>query len=103
MAILARVSGYGSEKSWFDRLATYAEKTDFRETPRYAETVEYCRRFAAESPLIRFSSFGKSGEGRDLPLLIVSNGEAFDPKSARKQNRAVVLIQACIHAGGNGW
>ncbi|MGB9179346.1 MAG: M14 family metallopeptidase [Pyrinomonadaceae bacterium] len=78
---------------------THAEKTDYRETPRYDETIEYSRRLAKASPLIRFESFGKSGEGRDLPLLIAATGATFTPESARAAGKAIVLIQACIHAG----
>lgn len=78
---------------------THAERTDYRETPRYAETVEYSLRLAKASPLIRYESFGKSGEGRDLPLLIAATGGTFTPESARASGKAVVLIQACIHAG----
>ena len=78
---------------------THAEKTDYRETPRYDETVEYSRRLAKASPLIRFESFGKSGEGRDLPLLVAAEGGTFTPESARAAGKAIVLIQACIHAG----
>src|SRR5205814_1267354 len=40
-----------------------------------------------------------SGEGRDLPLLIAASGGAFTPALARAQGKAVVLIQAGIHAG----
>jgi zinc carboxypeptidase len=78
---------------------THAEKSNYRETPLYAETIDYCRRLAAASPLIRFASFGKSGEGRDLPLIIAAEAETFSPESARKAEKAIVLIQACIHAG----
>lgn len=78
---------------------THAEKTNYRETPRYAETVAYCERLTAETPLIRLTSFGQSGEGRDLPLLIAAEGGTFAPESAREANKPVVLIQACIHAG----
>jgi len=78
---------------------THAERTDYRETPRYQETIAYCERLAAASPLIRFTSFGQSGEGRDLPLLIASEGDTFTPGSARKAGKPIVLIQACIHAG----
>ncbi len=78
---------------------TYAEKTDYRETPRYGETISYSRKLAAASTLIEYTTFGKSGEGRDLPLLIVAEEQSFDPESARKLGKAVVLIQACIHAG----
>ena len=78
---------------------THAEKTKYRETPRYSDTMAYCERLAAESPLIRLMSFGQSGEGRDLPLLIASEGDTFAPDTARQANKPVILIQACIHAG----
>ncbi len=78
---------------------TWAEKTDYRETPRYDETIAYGRRLDAASTLIRLDSFGQSGEGRELPLLIVAEGETFTPEAARRAGKAVVLIQACIHPG----
>ncbi len=78
---------------------TDAEKTDYRETPRYDATIAYARRLDQASPLIKFQTFGKSGEGRDLPLLIAAEGETFTPEAARRAGKAVVLIQACIHAG----
>lgn len=78
---------------------THAEKTNYRETPNYAETIAYAKRLAAASPLLGFTSFGESGEGRDLPLLIATEGETVTPEGARKAGKAVVLIQACIHAG----
>jgi len=78
---------------------THAEKTDYRETPRYAETIEYSKRLDQTSPLIKFQSFGKSGEGRELPLLVATEGGTFTPEAARQAGKAVILIQACIHAG----
>ncbi|HSS19450.1 MAG TPA: M14 family metallopeptidase [Pyrinomonadaceae bacterium] len=78
---------------------TYAEQTDYRETPRYADTIAYAKRLDQASPLIKYQSFGKSGEGRDLPLLIGADGETFTPEAARHAHKAVILIQACIHAG----
>jgi murein tripeptide amidase MpaA len=78
---------------------THAEKTDYRETPRYAETIAYSKRLDQASALIKFQSFGKSGQGRELPLLIAAEGGTFTPEAARHAGKAVVLIQACIHAG----
>ncbi len=78
---------------------THAEKTNYRETPNYAETIAYAKRLDAASPLIRYMSFGHSGEGRELPLLIASEGDTFTTEAARKAGKAVVLIQACIHSG----
>ncbi len=78
---------------------TFAEQTDYRKTPRYAETVAYAQKLDEASDKIVYKSFGKSGEDRDLPLLIAANDKTFAPESARKKGKAVVLIQACIHAG----
>jgi murein tripeptide amidase MpaA len=78
---------------------THAEKTDYRETPRYDATIEYSRRLDQASRLIKYESFGKSGEGRDLPLLLAAEGETFTPEAARRAHKPVILIQACIHAG----
>jgi Zinc carboxypeptidase len=78
---------------------TRAEKTDYRETPRYDETIAYSRKLADASPLIRFTNFGQSGEGRALPLLIAAGGNTFTPQAARKAGKAIIMIQACIHAG----
>lgn len=78
---------------------THAEKTDYRETPSYSQTIDYSKKLAAASPLIRYTVFGQSGEGRDLPLLVATEGKTFTPAEARKANKPVVLIQACIHAG----
>jgi hypothetical protein len=78
---------------------THAELTDYRETPSYDDTVAFARRLAHASPAIDYESFGHSGEGRELPLIIATETGAFTPDAARTQNKAVVLIQACIHAG----
>jgi hypothetical protein len=78
---------------------THAEQTDYRETPNYVSTVEFAKRLADASPVIRYQSFGKSGQGRDLPLLIASEAGVFTPAEAKAKAKAVVLIQACIHSG----
>ena len=78
---------------------THAEKTDYRETPTFDETVAYARRLTAASPWLRLQEFGKSGQGRALPLVIASKDAGWTPQAVRKAGKAVVLIQACIHAG----
>lgn len=78
---------------------TLAEKTDYRETPRYDETIAYSRKLANASPLLRFKSFGQSGEGRELPLIVAASGNTFTPQAARNAGKAIIMIQACIHAG----
>ncbi len=78
---------------------TRAERTDYAETGRYAEVVDFCRRLADASPQAHYTSFGASGEGRELPLLILSADRSFTPDAARRSSRLVLLIQNCIHPG----
>ena len=99
LAVLPIASAQSDSPSVPAEWRTFSEKTDYRETPRYAETNAFARKLDSASPLLRFTSFGKSGEGRELPLLIAAKGGTFTPASARNAGKAIVLIQACIHAG----
>lgn len=78
---------------------THAEKTDYRQTPSYDETIAYAKRLDSASRLIKYETFGKSGEGRDLPLLIAAEDDSLTPEAARRAQKPIVLIQACIHSG----
>lgn len=78
---------------------TTAERTNYAKTSSYNETIEYCKKLARTSSLVSYGTFGKSGEGRDLPLLIVSKDKAFTPVAAKRTGKAIIFIQAGIHAG----
>lgn len=78
---------------------TYAEITDYKRTPSYDDTVAYSRKLDQASPLLKYQTFGESGEGRPMPLLIAATGETFTPSAARQAKKAVIMIQACIHSG----
>lgn len=94
------VFGQSSEGNVPEAWKTTAERTNYAKTSTYAEAVAYSKRLAAASRgLIRYESYGKSGEGREMPLLIAASGGAFTPEAARKQGKVVVLVQAGIHAG----
>jgi hypothetical protein len=81
------------------QLQTPAEKTSYRLTPTYADTIAFAKQLAAASPAIEYRGFGHSGQGRELPLIIASETQTFTPEAAHAANKAVVLIQACIHSG----
>lgn len=78
---------------------TTAESTNYVKTSRYDEAIAYAKKLDTASPLITYQSIGKSGEGRDIPLLIAARDSAFTPKWAKKTGRPIVFIQAGIHAG----
>ncbi|HEX2162393.1 MAG TPA: M14 family metallopeptidase [Thermoanaerobaculia bacterium] len=82
---------------------TVAERSDFRATSSYEETMAFLGRLAAESPAIHVTTFGTSGEGRPLPLVVVSAERAFTPEAAKalaaERGKPVVLVQNVIHGG----
>ena len=79
---------------------TPAELSDYRTTPDYAETVDYLERIAASHPgTVRIESFGRTGEGRDLKLVIASKDGVFDSEEIHRSGRVVLLVQNAIHAG----
>ncbi len=82
-----------------DRFLTDCEKSDFARTPRYAETIDYCRLLASFSPMVHYTAFGVSPEGRDLPLLIVDKDGLTTPEEIRGSGKAILFVEACIHSG----
>jgi hypothetical protein len=77
---------------------TYFEKSGFKGTPSYSETVEYFRKFDA-FPEVKMQSIGVSPQGRDIYCLIVSRDKAFAPAEAKSLRKPVVMIISGIHAG----
>ena len=78
---------------------TLAEQTDYHKTWNYDDTIAFSKRLDKASDKIVYRSFGKSGQGRDLPLLIASDDGTFTPEAAHKKGKAIIFIQAGIHAG----
>ena len=78
---------------------TYYEKSGYKATPRYAETVDFCRRLAAASSQIHYTTFGISPQGRPLPLLIIDKKDRTTAREVRQSDNVVFLIQAGIHSG----
>jgi hypothetical protein len=80
-------------------LRTRAEATGFQETSLHADVIAFVDELARRSDLVERQSIGTSGEGRDIVALVVSDRRCFTPERARKQKKAIVMIEANIHAG----
>jgi len=78
---------------------TVAERTEFRATASYDETVAFLRRLADSLPALKLEFFGTSGEGRAMPVAILSPWGEFTPEPNAAAGRPVVMIQSGIHAG----
>ena len=79
---------------------TEAEATDFAATSSYDETLAFLERLQKQMPdRMRLLFFGSSGEGRRLPLVVISQDDTFTAKRARASGKPILLIQSGIHAG----
>lgn len=78
---------------------TYYEIHDQNRTPSYDNTVAFSKQLAAASNMLHYEVFGKSHQGRDIPLLIFNKNGQFTPGEAKENNSMVILIQAAIHPG----
>jgi hypothetical protein len=78
---------------------TRPERTDFRETSRYADVVAFMEASDRASPLIHLTTFGTTNEGRALPLAVVGRVADASPAAVRASGKTVVYLQGNIHAG----
>ena len=80
-------------------MRTRAEITNYEETSTYADVMRVVDGLAATSSLVHTESFGKTEEGRELPLIVISDPKVTTPAAAHKLGRPIVFVQANIHAG----
>ena len=86
----------GGDTTWL----TPAERSCYAATPDYEATMEYLRRVQGAAPgQVKIEAFGKTGEGRELDLVVVSKDGVFDPAALHGAKRPIVLVQNSIHAG----
>lgn len=78
---------------------TRAERTAYRQTADYDETVRFCKQLEASSGLVKVLTYGVSGQGRPLPMVVLSKDRAFTPERALATGKPIVLIQNGIHSG----
>ena len=79
--------------------STIAESSNFKATSRYDDVIEFIQQLQQQSPKIRVETICTSAEGRKVPLLIIGDPVPASPAELRSGERAVVYIQANIHAG----
>ena len=89
------ISAQNRDNSWI----TYYEKSNFLETPNYDETINYCKKLDKASEFVKYFTYGKSHEGRDLPALLISNEKNLSAAMQKKSKKALIMIQCGIHAG----
>jgi murein tripeptide amidase MpaA len=82
-----------------DPWITPSEASDLVRTPSYDETMAWLARLAAAAPEIVLTSIGRSPEGREIALVVVSREGAATPAALAANGRPTLFAQAGIHAG----
>lgn len=80
-------------------LKSRAETSNYEETSRYEDVLRFIAELQKRTDKLRVETFGKTEEGRALPLLIFADPPIAQPREARATNKPVIFIQANIHAG----
>lgn len=82
---------------------TPAEASALTSTPDYRQTLDTIGKLAAQSRHIRLLFIGKSAQGRDIPLVVVTHQGDDDSQagapSIQSNGKPTLLLQAGIHAG----
>jgi len=97
--VLFLLSSIPSLSSTKQQPLTVAETSNFTATSRYADVIKFIRELQRQSSLIRVETLCVSPEGRTVPLLVIGQPTPSSPLALRHDRRAVVYIQANIHAG----
>ena len=101
IAVLAVASGEAQQKpSPIADLKTTAEASDYKSTSTHEDVVKFMKAVDEASPIIFYTTYGKTSEGRDMPLAVVGTGlKDFSPAAVRATGKLRVHIQGNIHAG----
>jgi dipeptidyl-peptidase-4 len=98
VAMAGQAAGAGE-----DALRTVGERTEFRATARHAEVVATLDALAASDGRATRVSLGTTTEGREIPMLVLSDPAVRDGEEARRlateDGKVVILAIGSIHGG----
>ena len=78
---------------------TVAESSGFTATSRHTDVNAFIKELQRLSPLVRVENIGITAEDHQIPMLVIGDPVPASPADLRYDDRAVVYIQANIHAG----
>ena len=94
------IGGRAQQNAALANLKTTAESSDYKSTSTHADVVKFMQAVDAASPIVFYTTYGKTAQGRDMPLAIVGTGlKDGSPASVLASGKLRVHIQGNIHAG----
>jgi hypothetical protein len=79
-------------------LQTRPERTNYAETSRYDDVIQFMKAVAAASPRVHLTTYGYTFEGRALPLAVIGAKDA-SPEAVKATGKTRIYVQGNIHAG----
>src|SRR3977135_1320074 len=70
-------------------LQSRAERTNYEETSRYADVMEFIAKLQHQSANVKLETFGMRNEGRALPLVILAKPAINSPAEAAASGKPV--------------
>ena len=78
---------------------TRAERSNFKETSTHADVMAFIDSLKAKSKYAYVTSMGRTAQGRDIPIVVMSRPIVRSAAEAKRANKPVVYIQGNIHGG----
>lgn len=80
-------------------LQTEAELSGFERTTRHEDVIRIMKALDERSDRATYATIGQTGEGREIPMLVLADKPLADAAAARGTERPIVLLMGNIHAG----
>ena len=81
-------------------LKTTAESSDFKSTSTYDDVVKFMKAVDDASPIVFYTTYGTTTEGRAMPMAVVGKGlKDASPAAVKASGKLRVHIQGNVHAG----
>src|SRR4029450_11119865 len=98
--LVAATSFAAAQPSSLTDLKTTAEASGFKSTSTYDEVVTFMKAVDEASPIVFYTTYGTTTEGRAMPMAVVGRGlKDARPAAGKATGRLRVHIQANVHAG----
>jgi hypothetical protein len=91
---------HAQQKPSLADLKTTAEATGFKSTSNYDDVVKFMKTVDEASPLVFYTTYGTTTEGRAMPMAVVGTGlKDASPADVKRSGKLRVHIQGNVHAG----
>lgn len=88
-----------AQQTWSDDLILTPEKSNFVKTSTYADVMAFLTAIKSQSGQVQLFSMGKTKEGKDIPVAVLSKDGITSAQEAKTSGKLVVYIQGNIHSG----